>query len=103
MNTTPLMTANEERRRIEEEQRRRAEEEKQKREVQRKSLETAVEDKIKRQLQNVLERAKARERETRVGEGERRRWAKKVGGAYFCAWYHFKQCCFCVCEQFLPG
>ena len=49
-NAQPLLSANEERRRIEEEKERQQL-------VERQSLESAVEDKIKRQLQNVLGRA----------------------------------------------
>ena len=50
---TPRISAEEERRRIEEEER-------QRQEVNRQSLESAVQEKIKRQLQSVLERAQVR-------------------------------------------
>ena len=49
----PRISAEEERRRMEEEER-------QRQEVNRQSLESAVQEKIKRQLQSVLERAEVR-------------------------------------------
>jgi ESCRT-I complex subunit TSG101 len=61
VNATPVMSAEEERRRIEEEERRRLEEEEKEKakfkQAQLDSAVTAVEEKIKRQLESVLERA----------------------------------------------
>ena len=59
--TTSHMSADEERRRMEEEER-------QRQEVNRQSLESAVQEKIKRQLQSVLERAEVRKCNTHVSQ-----------------------------------